>query len=64
MKLYLQSQNERKTSDKEITSKNVKLFKLVITKFEGTHLDWLRFWSQYDTEVGKSNLSTGGIFPI
>ena len=61
-KLYLQSQNERKASDKEIISTNVKLPKLVITKSEGTHLDWLRFWGQYDTEVGKSNLSTGGNF--
>ena len=62
MKLYLQSQNERKASVKEIISTNVKLPKLVITKSEGTHFDWLRFWSQYDTEIGKSNLSTGGNF--
>ena len=27
--------------------KNVKLAKLIITKFEGTHIDWFRFWNQY-----------------
>ena len=43
MKLYLQSKNEIKTSDKEISSSNVKLPKLVIKKLEGTHLDWLCF---------------------
>ena len=41
MKLYLQSKNQRKTSDKEIINTNLKLPKLVITKFEGTHLGWL-----------------------
>ena len=43
MKLHLQGKNEKKTSDKEISSTNVKLPKLVITKFEGTHLDWMCF---------------------
>ena len=31
----------------------VKLPKLVITKFEGTHLDWFRFWNQIDTKIDK-----------
>ena len=43
MKLHLQGKNEKKTSDKEISRANVKLPKLVITKFEGTHLDWTCF---------------------
>ena len=34
----------------------------MITKSEGTYLDWLRFWSQYDTEIDKSNLSAVGKF--
>ena len=34
----------------------------MITKFEGTYLDWLRFCSQYDTEIDKSNLSAVGKF--
>ena len=34
-----------------------KLPKLVITKFQGTHLDWMRFWNQYETEIDKSNIT-------
>ena len=25
----------------------------MITKFEGTHLDWFRFWNQFETEIDK-----------
>ena len=32
-----------------------KLLKLEITKFNGTCLDWLRFWEQFEAEVDKSN---------
>ena len=35
----------------------VKLPILVITKFQGTHLDWMRFWNQYETEIDKSNIT-------
>lgn len=34
----------------------VKLPKLTITKFQGTHLDWLRFWSQFKTEIDKATI--------
>ena len=30
---------------------NTKLLKLVITKFNGTHIDWLRFWNQFEAEI-------------
>ena len=30
--------------------------KLVVTKFNGTHMDWIRFWNQFETEIDKSNL--------
>ena len=43
-----------KTEEKEI---KVKLPKLEITKFKGTHLDWLRFWNQFENEIDKSHLS-------
>ena len=36
----------------------VKLPKLVISKFERTHLDWLRFWSQFGKEIDKAELMT------
>ena len=29
----------------------MKLFKLTITTFQGTHLDWLRFWNQFETKI-------------
>ena len=29
----------------------MKLLKLTITTFQGTHLDWLRFWNQFETEI-------------
>ena len=30
---------------------SAKLPKLTITKFQGTHLDWLWFWNQFETEI-------------
>ena len=33
-----------------------KLPKLVITKFQGTHLDWQRFWGQFEAEIDKSDI--------
>ena len=36
--------------------KNVKLAKLITTKFKGTHIDWFRFWNQYESEIGRSEL--------
>ena len=35
----------------------VKLPKLVISKFQGNHLDWLRFWGQFESEIEKTQLS-------
>ena len=35
----------------------VKLPLLVISQFEGTHLNWFRFWNQYETQIGKSGIS-------
>ena len=31
----------------------VKLLKLAITKFEGTHLAWFRFLDQFETETER-----------
>ena len=41
---------------REERHKNVKLAKLIITKFEGTHIDWFRFWNQYESEIDRSEL--------
>ena len=36
----------------------VKLSKLIISKFEGTNLDCLRFWSQFETEIDRVDIAT------
>ena len=36
----------------------VKLPKLTNSKFEGTNLDWLRFWSQFETEIDCTDIIT------
>ena len=35
---------------------NAKLPKLHIAKFNGTHIDWFRFWNQFQAEIDASNL--------
>ena len=40
---------------KSITT--TKLHKLVITKFNGQHTDWLRFWGQFKAEIEESEVS-------
>ena len=49
----LTEEQTKQERDKEI---KVKLPKLEITTFNGTHLDWVRFWSQYEVEIDKSKL--------
>ena len=34
----------------------VKLPKLEITKFKGTHIDWFRFWNQFEAEIDKQSI--------
>ena len=51
---------QMKTKEEENSICNtvkVRLPKLIITKFEGTHLDWFRFWNQFQTEINKSDIS-------
>lgn len=36
--------------------REVKLPKLVITKFNGTYVDWPRFWGQYCKTIEKTNV--------
>ena len=36
---------------------SAKLPKLVISKFQGTHLDWQRFWGQFKTEIDKADIN-------
>ena len=43
-------------SNKKDLATNAKLPKLVITKFKGTHLDWTRFWNQFEAEIDTANI--------
>ena len=51
----LEKTEERRCSTKDKV--RVKLPKLVVSQFEGTHLDWFRFWNQYETQINKSSIS-------
>ena len=44
--------------DARENSVKVKLLKLIISKFEGTNLDWLRFWSQFQMEIDRVDITT------
>ena len=48
------SRNEIVKSDKKV---RVKLPKLKITNFEGTALDWFRFWNHFETEIDQVQIS-------
>ena len=52
-KKYVDSEGKKSASE----SNNVKLPQLVISKFEGTALDWFRFWNQFETEIEKQDIS-------
>ena len=42
---------------KSAKESGTKLPKLTITKFQGTHLDWLRGWKQFETEIDKAAIT-------
>ena len=44
---------ETKSTGKQIL---MKLPKLSISRFRGTHLDFFRFWNAFETEVDKANI--------
>ena len=52
-KKYVDSEGNKSASE----SNKIKLPKLVISKFEGTALDWFRFWNQFETEIDKQDIS-------
>ena len=39
----------------QMASNVVRMPKLVITKFDGTPQDWLRFWGQFKSEIDESS---------
>lgn len=57
LKYEKQIEDSRKDQNKNDKSINAKLPKLVITKFNGTHTDWLRFWNQFRAEIDSADVS-------
>ena len=60
-KLELRRKYEKKMEESQFKSmkedkQSVKLSKLVITKFQGTHLDWQRFLNQFETEIDRAEI--------
>ena len=49
MRMEMRKQFQKKEDPK------AKLPKLVISKFEGTAVDWLRFWNQFETEIDQKD---------
>ena len=59
MRLDMEREVQRNTERRNglVPTANVKLPKMEITKFQGTHLDWQRFWNQFEAEIDKSSIS-------
>ena len=49
MKIFNENKEEKKLS--VVFPVNVKLPKLVISKFEGIDFGWFHFWNQFESEV-------------
>ena len=49
-KVFEFSRDEIVKSEEKVS---VKLPKLKITKFQGTTLDWFRFWNQFETKIDQ-----------
>ena len=60
MKLQIKSKvyekRDKIVNEERVNDLNVKLPKLVIIKFDGTSLDWLGFWNQFKSEIGKADI--------
>ena len=56
METETQRQNNKIIERVKEDNPKVRLPKLVITPFNGTHMDWPRFWSLFETEIDKNNM--------
>ena len=55
--MEMQLHMNKKEEDKSIKNLKVKLPKLVITRFNGTHINYFRFWNQFKREIDWSKMS-------
>ena len=60
-KLRMQSElvnsAKSKPETQEFSSPSAKLPKLVISKYEGSYMDWPRFWGQFTEGIDKSSIA-------
>ena len=54
--MHQKLQKSIKVSEDQTKEEKVKLPKLVISPFTGTHIDFFRFWNQFETQIDKSDL--------
>ena len=55
--MEMQLHMNKKEEDKSIKTLKVKLPKLVITRFNGTHINSFRIWNQFKREIDWSKMS-------
>ena len=51
MQLHMKKKKEHKATKSDCNILKLKLPKLVITSFNGNHIDWFRFWNQFRSEI-------------
>ena len=56
MQLYMKKKEEDKAIKSHCNVLKVKLPKLEITRFNGTHIDWDRFWNQCESKIDRPEL--------
>ena len=60
IKLKMKREYEKQSKTKNENEQNkphVKLPKSTISAFKGTHLDWQRFWKQFESEIDRAELA-------
>ena len=58
LKMKREYEKESKSnSGREQNLPQVKFSKLTISKFEGTHFEWQRFWSQFECEIDRAEFA-------
>ena len=49
-------QQTKQAAAKPASKSNVKMPKLIITKYDGTYEKWLSFWNKFEAEIDSSDL--------
>ena len=64
MQLHMKKKEEHKAISSDCNVLKVKLPKLVISRFDGTHINWSRFWNQFESEIDRSELHAVSQFSL